>query len=97
MAALGDHPLAATITARMALLKPVRPNPGGLGFVTIPQSQWGSTWQLFGGSLNLTLGGDGSATLGRGGVSWEPFGALSYRVYNQVRGREGERKCRRGW
>jgi hypothetical protein len=99
MAALGDHPLAANITARMADLVPVRPATASL--VAIPPSQWGNFTITSGGSggggsgsntTTVVLGLDGVSgavtTLVLGGRPWadatHPLALLQYHTYDDA-------------
>jgi hypothetical protein len=89
--ALADHPLAATIAARLAEAAPAPPTPGA-DYAALPAAQWTAPLQVAlpgGGRVDLafdgTAGGlallslNGSASLAAPG---RPLAALVYREFN---------------
>ena len=81
---LGDHPLAANISARMSALVPAVPNV--TGYAPVPEAAW-STPVTVGA---VTLGFDGTTgaltSLSLAGIEWadaaHPLAQYVYRTYN---------------
>jgi hypothetical protein len=84
---LGDHPLAADITARMAALAPAVPSTAGL--TAIARSAWAAPLTFAGGG-GVTLAFDGATgaitRLGMAGAQWaddaHPLARYVYRTFN---------------
>jgi hypothetical protein len=91
MAALGDHPLAATIAARLAEAAPAVPAPGA-DYARVPAAQWAQAFHVAlpgGGAVELAFdGAAGGLALfsvnGSGNVAapGRPLGAFVYREFN---------------
>jgi hypothetical protein len=92
LAALADHPLAATIAARLAEAAPSVPQPAAAGYALVPQAQWTDELNVAlpgGGAVALAFDGaaGGLATLRVNGsanlaVPARPLAALVYREFN---------------
>ena len=87
---LGDHPLAANITARIAALIPAVPSTAGL--VAVAPSAWATPVTVSTPAGSVTLGFDGTTgaltTLVLAGVSWadaaHPLAQFVYKTYNDT-------------
>jgi hypothetical protein len=92
MAALGDHPLAAQIRARSAVLTPAVPSTNGL--TPVPEGQWTQPLVVplaSGGNVTLALEAAGTGALTQlllRGHAWadtaHPVGLFTYRTYNET-------------
>lgn len=87
---LGDHPLAANITARIEALMPVVPVTAGL--VPVPPSAWSTPVVVSTPGGSVTIGFDGTTgaitTLSLAGVAWadasHPIAQYVYKTYNDT-------------
>jgi hypothetical protein len=83
---LADHPLAASITARVASLTPVLPNVTAL--VPVEPSLWATPITVGAATIGLDAATGALATLVLAGEAWADashlLGALSYRTYDDV-------------